>query len=71
MRSMHVHKSSPGVSGHKCGQCPVGPDNPRRCTAGTPGARIAGTGDKGPAEKLSNWEGAAEGGPLNLLVRNN
>ena len=24
---MRVHKSSPGVSGHKCGAMSVGPDN--------------------------------------------
>jgi len=53
--AMRISTSSPGASGQKRGPMSVGPDNPRRCTAETPGALIAGTGDKGPAEKVSKW----------------
>ena len=67
---MPMHKSSlafqatvPAIS--------VGPENWRRCTAGDARARTAGTGGKGPAEKLSNWDRAAGGGLLNLFIRNN
>jgi hypothetical protein len=66
---MPMHKSSlafqatvPAIS--------VGPENWRRCTAGDARAQTAGTGGKGPAEKLTGGK-AAEGGPLNLFIRNN
>lgn len=70
---MVVIKSSPGVSGHKCQQSRWGLRTGDGVRQETPGARTAGTGGKGPAEKLSaeNWGGDAEGGPLNLFIRNN
>jgi hypothetical protein len=61
---MRVKNSSLGASGPKCGQRPVGPDDPRPLTAGgTRGPLSAGAGSKGPAEQLRT-EQAAEGGPL-------
>ncbi len=54
---MRVHKSSPGVSGHKCQQSRWGLRTGDGVRQETPGARTAGTGGKGPAEKLSSWEG--------------
>jgi hypothetical protein len=36
----------------------------------TPGARTAGTGGKGPAEKLSNWGGPPKAAQLNLSITN-
>lgn len=54
---MRVEASSPGVLGHKCGQCRLGLTTRDGVRQETPGARTAGTGGKGPAEKLSKWEG--------------
>ena len=52
---MRISTSSPGASGQKRGPMSVGPDNPRRRTAGDArGLSDAGAGSKGPAEKLSN-----------------
>lgn len=66
---MHAETSSPGVSGQERGQCRRGLTTRDGERQEAPGARTAGTGGRGPAEKLSNWEAPPVGGPLNLFRR--
>jgi hypothetical protein len=49
---MRADASSPGVSGHKCGRCRWGLTTRDGVRQEAPGALSAGTGHKGPAEKL-------------------
>jgi len=54
---VRAETSSPGVLGHKCGQCRRGLTTRDGVRQESPGVPTAGTGGKGPTEKLSNWEG--------------
>ena len=55
---MRETTSSPGGAAHECGATSVGPDDPTTAYgSGHQGPLTAGAGDRGPAEKLSSWEG--------------
>ena len=69
-KGSEYNQEFPGVSGHKCQQSRWGLRTGDGVRQEAPGARSAGTGGKGPAEKLTSWEGPPKAAQLQFYRRN-